>query len=100
VGDPVGDLVLIGELEPERVTTGDRVPVELLETEVVPVGERECVVEPVAVFDAELVRVPEGLPETDLVALVVVLLEMVTVGVRLSLGETELLTEGVVERDC
>jgi hypothetical protein len=98
-GEPETDLVLTGEPDTDRVIIEDRVPEALLETVVDPVGERDCVVEPVAVFEAELVLVPEGLPETDFVGFVVVLVDIVTVAERLALEEIEPLTEGDSERE-
>ena len=98
-GEPETDLVLTGEPDTDRVIIEDRVPEALLDTEAEPVEEREFDVEPVAVLDAELVRVADGLPDTDLVGLGDVLVDMVTVAERLALGDTELLTVVVTERE-
>jgi hypothetical protein len=99
-GDPETDFVAFMEPEGERVAPGDRVPEALRETDAEPVGEREFVVETVDVFEDELVRVPEGLPETDFVARVVVLADIVTVAERLPLTDPDEHTDGVPERLC
>jgi hypothetical protein len=92
--EPVVDLLRRGLTDTVRDAKAERVPEALREKVVELVGDREIVVEPVAVFEEELVRVSEGLPETDLVILAEVLADIVTVAERLVLGETDAETEG------